>query len=367
MSSPEVVNPFSDEPVPEIAPVREGEHLDWVRIETFLRQELSDELRTDGEFKVQQFPNGAANLTYLVSFGDTELVLRRPPFGTLAPGAHDMGREFKVLSQLWKIFPKAPRAYLYCENPEIAGAEMFIMERRKGEVIRGIIPTSMRHHKDLGKRIGFALAAAIGELHLLNPEEVGLETLGRPEGFVLRQVTGWKKRWDLVSDQRFDQSMTDIYQKLEETLPDPQRVAFVHNDLKLDNCMFDPDEPDSVLAIFDWDMTTLGDPLIDVGTLLNYWPDPKDNPDIPRGGHTGLGLMGLPTRAEMVDYYAVNSNLDLSGIGWYEAFAQWKTATVLQQLHYRWKVGDSTDERMAVIADALPNFIEKAENLLAEF
>ena len=364
MQNQEIVNPFTDKPLPAIADVRRGEDLDWQVVEDYLRSELPKEIDTAGEFNVQQFPNGAANLTYLIIFGETELVLRRPPFGTLAPGAHDMAREFKVLSQLWKVFPKAPRAYLYCSKSEIAGAEMFVMQRCKGEVIRGVVPTSMRHHENFGNRIGFALASAIAEFHALNPKQIGLEKLGRPEGFVRRLVTGWKKRWDLVADDRYHQRMTGIHQKLEETLPKPQRVAFVHNDLKLDNCMFNPVNPDEVLAIFDWDMTTLGDPLIDIGTLLNYWPDPQDNPNAPRGGHSGLAQMGLPSRDEMINYYASKSNLDLSTIGWYEAFAQWKTATVLQQLHYRWKVGDSTDDRMALIADALPNFIEKAESLL---
>ena len=129
--------------------------------------------------------------------------------------------------------------------------------------------------------------------------------------------------------------------------------------------MFRPDNPDEVEAIFDWDMTTLGDPLIDLGTLLNYWPDPDDDPEITRGGHDGLGSVGLPKRSEIVEHYAQVSGLDLSRIGWYEAFGQWKTATVLQQLHYRWKVGDSKDERMALIADALPKFTETALALLS--
>ena len=359
------IDPYSDEPAPETAPVRIGEDLNWESIEEFLRRELPNSLDTSGVFMVRQFPNGAANLTYLISFGDTELVLRRPPFGTLAPGAHDMAREYKVLSRLWEIFPKAPRAYLFTEDQSIAGAEMFVMERREGEVIRGIIPPSMRHHVDLGQRLGFALTNAISEFHLLNPTDVGLEDLGKPDGFVERQVRGWKKRWDLVSDERYDQIMNDIHKKLSESLPIPQRVSFVHNDLKLDNCMFRPDHPDIVEAIFDWDMTTLGDPLIDLGTLLNYWPDPDDDPEAPRGGHDGLGSVGLPRRSELIDHYAQVSGLDLSEIAWYEAFAQWKTATVLQQLHYRWKVGDSTDERMALIADALPRFTETASRLLS--
>ena len=242
---------------------------------------------------------------------------------------------------------------------------MFVMERRVGEVIRGIVPRSMRHHDHLGDRIGRALASAVAEFHSLNPTDVELETLGKPDGFVLRQVEGWKKRWDLVSDERYHQGMNDVYAALISDLPEPQRVAFVHNDLKLDNCMFKADNPDEVHAIFDWDMTTLGDPLIDFGTLLNYWPDPDDDPDVVRGGHAGLNQIGLPSRSQLTKYYAEKSLLDLENIHWYEAFAQWKTATVLQQLHYRWKVGDSTDERMATIADAVPSFIQKSEELLS--
>tara|TARA_Y100000590_G_C15646488_1_gene987077 strand:- start:917 stop:1636 length:720 start_codon:yes stop_codon:yes gene_type:complete len=239
------------------------------------------------------------------------------------------------------------------------------MERRNGEVIRGVIPHSMRHHTDLGRRIGFALTDAISEFHLLDPSDVGLENLGKPDGFAERQVRGWKKRWDLVSDERYDAIMDEIHRKLSDSIPTPQRVSFVHNDLKLDNCMFRPDNPDEVEAIFDWDMTTLGDPLIDLGTLLNYWPDPDDDPEVTRGGHDGLGSVGLPKRSEIVEHYAQVSGLDLSHIGWYEAFGQWKTATVLQQLHYRWKVGDSKDERMALIADAIPKFTETALALLS--
>jgi Predicted aminoglycoside phosphotransferase len=279
-------------PAPETAPVRSGEDLNWEVIEDFLRRELPNNVDTSGPFMVQQFPNGAANLTYLISFGETELVLRRPPFGTLAPGAHDMAREYRVLSRLWKIFSKAPRAYVFTDDATIAGSDMFVMERRNGEVIRGVIPHSMRHHTDLGRRIGFALTDAISEFHLLDPSDVGLENLGKPDGFAERQVRGWKKRWDLVSDERYDTIMDEIHRKLSDSIPTPQRISFVHNDLKLDNCMFRPDNPDEVEAIFDWDMTTLGDPLIDLGTLLNYWPDPDDDPEVTRGGHDGLGSVG---------------------------------------------------------------------------
>jgi aminoglycoside phosphotransferase (APT) family kinase protein len=359
------VDPFRDAAPSELAAVRRGEELDWGRIETYLRSNLPDELDLTGSFEVMQFPNGAANLTYLICFGDLELVLRRPPFGTLAPGAHDMKREYKVLSRLWRQFDRAPRAFLFCDVAEVAGADFFVMERRRGEVIRGVIPEAMREHADVGQRIGIALVEAVADFHLLDPVECDLADLGRPEGFVERQVKGWKKRWDLVADPDHDAVMSAVYAHLEDSTPMAQRISLVHNDLKLDNCMFDPTDPDRVIAFFDWDMTTLGDPLIDLGTLLNYWPDPSDGDDV-RGGHPGMENMGLPTRAEVKEIYAERTGLDLSKAHWYEAFALWKTATVLEQLHHRWAMGDSTDDRMKTIAARVPTLAGEAARLLDE-
>ena len=360
------VDPFADEPAPELAPVRPGEDLDWSRIATYLRANLPrDALDPTGEFEVMQFPNGSANLTYLIRFGESELVLRRPPFGTLAPGAHDMKREYRVLSRLWRVFDAAPRAYLFCDDHEIGGADFFVMERRRGEVVRDVIPPPMRNHRNVGRRIGMALVDRIAEFHTVDPESADLGALGRPDGFVARQLNGWKQRWNLVADERYDGDMADIHAHLEDTRPEPQRVSLVHNDLKLDNCLFDPANPDRVTAFFDWDMTTLGDPLIDVGTLLNYWPDPSDADDEARFGHGSMDGMGLPSRAAVTDRYASRSGLDTTDIGWYEAFALWKSGTVLQQLHHRWKMGDSADPRMETVADALPRLIRSARRLLA--
>jgi aminoglycoside phosphotransferase (APT) family kinase protein len=359
------VDPFNDVAKPELDDVRSGEELDWDTIEAYLRSNLPDELDLTGVFEVKQFPNGAANLTYLIRFGEFELVLRRPPFGKLAPGAHDMKREYKVLSRLWRKFDRAPRALLFCQDPEIAGADFFVMERRCGEVIRGVIPETMRQHADVGRRTGIALIEAIADFHLLDPADCDLADLGRPEGFVERQVKGWKKRWDLVADPAQDEVMSLVHARLEASTPIAQRVSLVHNDLKLDNCMFDPTNPDRVIAFFDWDMTTLGDPLIDFGTLLNYWPEPTDR-GVPRGGHVGMDRMGLPSRAEVKEIYADRTGFDVSQASWYEAFALWKTATVVEQLHHRWVMGDSTDDRMEIIAARVPILAADAAALLDE-
>jgi aminoglycoside phosphotransferase (APT) family kinase protein len=347
----------------EVAPVRPGEQLDWPKLEAYLRAQLP-EVAGSGALEVMQFPNGSANLTYLLRFGPQELVLRRPPFGVVAPGAHAMKREYRVLSRLWRFFDRAPRAYLFCDDHAVIGSDFVVMERRRGEVIRGEIPPSMAHFPDVGRRIGFALVDAMADFHLLDPAACEMTDMGKPDGFARRQVEGWHTRWGLVRPDDGDPLMDEIPERLLATLPAPTKVSFVHNDIKLDNCQFDPANPDRVQSFFDWDMTTLGEPLVDLGTLLNYWPDPSDAPDAKRVSHEGMLHMGLPTRAEVVERYAERTGIDASTAGWYEAFAQWKTGVVIQQLHNRWKRGESTDPRMATIADRLPALAAGANGLL---
>ena len=352
---------------PEIAPVRAGERLDWPRLEAWLRPRLAEILPdVDGSLDVQQFPNGSANLTYLLRVGAHELVLRRPPMGQIAPGAHDMKREFKVLSRLWRRFDRAPRAYLFCDDQSVLGADFFVMERRRGEVVRTEIPESMRAHPDVGRRIAFALVDAMAELHVLDPAACDLADLGKPEGFVERQLAGWARRWELAKFDDSPAAVSALHDRLVREIPAPSRASIVHNDLKLDNCQFDPADPDRVASIFDWDMATLGDPLIDLGTLLNYWPDPADPPDASRASHPGLTLMELPTRAEITARYAARTGIDVAAVRWWEAFALWKTVVVVQQLHRRWVRGESTDPRMEHIADRIPSLVEAARHVLEQ-
>jgi aminoglycoside phosphotransferase (APT) family kinase protein len=350
---------------PETAPVRAGEELDRAALEAWLLPRLPGVLDgADGPIDVLQFPNGSANLTYLLRVGGHELVLRRPPLGQIAPGAHDMRREYKVLSRLWRQFDRAPRAYLLCDDPAVLGADFFVMERRRGEVVRTGIPARMRHHPDAGRRLGLALIDAMADLHGLDPAACELGDLGRPDGFVQRQLDGWAKRWQLARFEDSPAEMDALHARLARRVPAPGRVSIVHNDLKLDNCQFDPASPDRVTAIFDWDMTTLGDPLVDLGTLLNYWPDPGDPEETRRFSHPGLAEMGLPTRAELVARYAERAGADVTAVWWWEAFALWKTVVVVQQLHRRWVRGESTDPRMARIADRVPSLIAAARAVL---
>jgi aminoglycoside phosphotransferase (APT) family kinase protein len=346
--------------VPEVAPVREGEALDWARAEAWIRERMPG---LEGAFSVGQFPGGHANLTYLVRFGERELVLRRPPFGPVAPGSHDMVREYKVLSKLWEHLSTAPRAFLLCEDEEVVGARFFVMERRTGVVVRSGVPDALRRHPEVERRISFALIDAMADFHDVDYEAAGLADLGKPEGFVERQVAGWKRRWDRAKNVEIP-LFDEVHARLERTLPAPGRPSLVHNDLKLDNCQFDPADPDRVKSIFDWDMTTLGEPLADLGTLLGYWAQADDGED--RSPTNALTSQpGFPTRRELAERYAARRGADLSSIRWYEAFAIWKTAVVLQQIYIRWVKGQTQDARFEVLGTRVPMLVSLASDTLA--
>ena len=348
--------------VPELAPVRPGEGLPWARLEAYLVGHLD----IDGPMTVQQFPNGSANLTYLLTFGgEQHFVLRRPPFGVIAPGAHDMKREFRVLSRLWRSFDRAPRAYVFCDDHDVVGSDFVVSEYRSGVVVWASLPPSFAGLPDAARRAGFATVDALADLHLVDPAACDLETLGKPDGYLERQLGGWRKRWDLVATDDFDSAMSAAGDALLSALPVSPRPSLLHNDFKMDNCQFREGDADRVHSVFDWDMATLGDPLADMGTLLNYWPDPSDHPG-DRSLHVpGMETMGLPSRAEVVERYAARTGTDLSSIAWYEAFACWRTCVILQQLHQRYVRGESTDPRMADKGDNIAMLAERSLRIIS--
>lgn len=337
-----------------VIPVRPGDELDVEALDRYLR---SAQLGLDlpaGPPSVRQFATGRANLTYLVSFGGTRLVVRRPPRGTLAPGSHDMAREHHVLSRLGAAYPPAPHAHHLCDDPAVIGAPFVVIEYREGVVIEDEIPAAMAHHPDVARRVSRALVDAAADLHTVDAGAAGLADLGRPDGYGARQVAGWRDRWNRASGPDTaagaEPEMGSVADELARTVPSPSRVSVVHNDLKLDNCQFDPAEPDAVHSVFDWDMATLGDPLFDVGSLLVAM---ASNP-----------VWELSTD-EALARYAERSGIDVTGIGWYLAFATWRTAVVVQQLYNRYRSGDSTDDRLAGMGDLVPPLAERAAALLA--
>ena len=339
---------------PEVAPVRPGEELDWASLEVYLRAHLPE---MQGEFSVLQFPNGSANLTYLVRFGDEAVVVRRPPFGAIATGAHDMRREHTVLSRLHAAYPRAPLGLHYCADESVIGAHFLVSEYRTGVVVWDRVPEQLDVGPDPGRRIGFAVVDALADLHLVDHEACGLGDLGRPDGYLARQVGGWQRRWEAVAlDGRG--TLDRVGTLLARHLPESGPAALVHNDFKVDNCQFAAGDPDVVASVFDWDMATLGDPLTDLGTLLNYWPDGTT----PADGVPGVEHVGLPRRDEVVQRYAARTGQDLTraDVAWYEAFGCWKTAVILQQLYVRHLRGESTDDRMTARGEQVGRIADRA-------
>ncbi|TQV83784.1 phosphotransferase family protein [Denitrobaculum tricleocarpae] len=328
---------------PELRETRADERLDLTRLEPYLRSHLPDAV---GGISVLQFGGGHANLTYMITIGAREWVLRRPPLGPVAPGAHDMKREHRVLSRLHEAFPLAPRSYLLCDDPRILGAEFQIMERRRGIAIREKVPPQYDDLPELRQRIGDMLTAKLVEFHRVDPAAVGLDSLGKPEGFLQRQLGGWAKRWQAAKDR--DLATVDrLVARLQADLPASQAASLVHNDYKLDNMLLDPDDPAVPTALLDWDMCTRGDPLSDLGLLLNYWAEPGDDPACHSVSAMPTWTGGFPSREDAVERYAQLSGLDLSGWRWYHAFGIFKMVVVIQQIYIRYLRGQTADPRFA--------------------
>lgn len=338
----------------DTAPIRPEERFDDTRVAAYLRAELPH-LVADGPIEFAQFPGGAANLTYLARTRDVELVLRRAPLGPVAKGAHDMEREYRVLSELWRVFPKAPRAYHYCADAEVMGKPFFVMERRVGFVVRHLWPAAFGEDSAPRRRTAESLVDTLAYLHLVDPNAVGLGDLGRPDGFVRRQVTGWMGRWNAAATRELP-AMEQAAALLEDAVPDPQAVTILHNDYKLDNTMISNEG--EVVAVFDWDMATQGDPLVDLGTLLAYWPDPEA-PTYPIFGERAVVLAPYLSKTEVVQRYQELTSFDLSSVRFYEGLALYRIAVIIEQIYARYTAGQTSDprfERMepvpSVLADA---------------
>jgi len=339
----------------DVAAVRAGEELDAAKLEAYLRTQVPG---LDGEMEILQFPGGHANLTYCIRFGERELVVRRPPLGPVAPKSHDMAREFKVLTALDGIFAPAPKAYALCEDPSIIGATFIVMERCRGTVPRGEVPADLDVAPDARKRMCWALVDTLADFHSIDYRAAGLADLGRPEGFAERQVEGWKGRFDAAKHEESPEFYAH-YEWLRANLPKSTRASLVHNDYKFDNTMFERGNPDKIVAVLDWDMTTLGDPLMDLGTLLGYWIEAND-PPLRAPGAAMTAQPGFATRAELAERYAERRGIDVATIDWYEAFALWKIAVIIQQIYIRYVRGQTQDERFAQLGTRVPYLVKLA-------
>ena len=340
---------------PELIAVRPDERIERDRLEPYLRAHLPG---AEGPLEIAQFSGGHANLTYLLRFGAREFVLRRPPLGPVAATAHDMAREHRVLSVLHRAFALAPECYLHCADRDIIGAEFMVMERRRGFVIRADLPERLRGDAVLARRIGEMVVDSLADFHMVDPAAVGLEGLGRPEGFARRQVEGWTGRWHAAKDREVP-GMDRLAGWLAANIPEAQATTLVHNDYKLDNMLVANDDPAHAVAVLDWDMCTRGDPLMDLGYLLVFWPQADDPPAWQAAAAAPMWRDGFPTRAEAVARYAARCGFAVRDVAWYHAFGAFKLAVVLQQIYIRWLRGQTRDSRFADMDARVAALIDK--------
>jgi len=346
----------------DVIEVRSDETFDENKVAEFLRDKLEG---GDQPLSVRQFGGGAANLTYLLTFGDTyEYVLRRPPLGPVAPSAHDMAREYKVLSVLHKVFPYAPRAFVFSDDESIIGAPFFVMERRQGTVVRRSLPEHYANMSSAPRQMSEALVDALADFHAIDYSALGLDDLGKPDGFIERQIDGWYRRWH-KSKQDDNENMDSVYQWLKDNLPQSMDSTLVHNDYKLDNTMFADDDPSKMIAIFDWDMCTLGDPLSDVGALLTYWTQADDPPLVQLTTTMPVGDYGFLTRQELAERYAEKSGRDLSDISFYHALGVFRLTVIAQQIYIRYVRGQTKDERFAGLGQVVEALAQTAQLVTA--
>ena len=348
-------------PTPELIEVRPDEEIDIASLQHWIDGRLPG---SEVVPEVRQFARGKANLTYLIRYdgrsGASEYVLRRPPLGPVAPSSHDMEREYRVLSTLWRAFPLAPRAYLFCGDESVLGAPFFIMERRHGIVVQQVVPPGFGggEDPDANRNLSEVVVDTLADFHAVDRTAAGLADLGRPDGFLERQVSGWIRRWEASRDTDIPvaESVAEWLTRHRPASPTP---TLVHNDWRLDNMAVAEDDPSRCVAVYDWDMCTSGDPLADLGTVMAVWYDADEAP---------AALNPMPTttpgfldRRTAVARYAARSGRDVSDFGWYLVFGTFKMAVVLQQIYIRWKRGQTEDERFAMLGEGARHLFELAE------
>ncbi len=325
------------------APVRAGEELSLEPLKEYLHRQLPD---VSGALTIEQFPHGHSNLTYLLRLGVREFVLRRPPFGNRVASAHDMGREFRMLSRLHHVFTAAPRPVHYCEDESIIGCPFYLMERRHGLILRKKLPAGMTIDADLARRMSCALIDNLASLHAIDYQAAGLSDMGKPDGYVQRQVVGWIKRYGQAQTSTVP-TIDGVAIWLSEHLPLETGATVIHNDFKYDNVMFDAADLTKIVAVLDWEMATIGDPLMDLGTSLGYWVEATDPVPLQQAAFGPTALPGSLTRRELVDRYQERTGAMVPDATFYYCFGLFKLAVIVQQIYARFARGHTTDPRFA--------------------
>jgi aminoglycoside phosphotransferase (APT) family kinase protein len=345
-------------------PVRKGEELNLAVLEQFLRSNIEN--LPNSSLELLQFSAGHSNLTYQIKMGEWEAVLRRPPLGPVAPKAHDMEREFKIISELHSVFSVTPKPVLFSNQEEIVGSPFFIMERKNGIVIDTSFPEEITVTEELCHRLSEVMVDKLVQLHGINYKETGLGAISKPEGFTERQVHGWISRYERAKTDEIN-AVESLKKWLAGNIPIQQDAAVIHYDYKFNNAMFNESLSD-MAGLFDWEMATVGDPLADLGVAMGYWNQADDPDELKKGQGTASITVneGFFSRKQFIELYAKKSGRDVSNMNFYLTFAYFKLAVICQQIYYRYKKGQTNDYRFANFNDKVKTLIEHAARVASE-
>jgi aminoglycoside phosphotransferase (APT) family kinase protein len=338
-------------------PIRQGEELDTSAIENYLREHLPN--LPEENLNIEQFSFGKSNLTYQLKMGDWEAVLRRPPLGPVAPKAHDMEREYKILKEISPHFGAAPEPYLFADE-SVIGSPFFVMERKRGIVLDTDFPEGITPSIKICRSLSETMVNHLVELHSIDYTKTRLTEMTKPEGFMERQVIGWIRRYERAETD-IVQGVEQLKQWMIKNVSESETPAIIHYDYKLNNSMFN-EELTEMVGLFDWEMTTVGDPLADLGVAMSYWIQPDDSDLLKKGmGKPPVTVTsGFMTRDEFMEHYAKKSGRDLANMNFYQTFAYFKLAVICQQIYYRWKKGQTKDSRFAHLDAFVSSLIQYA-------
>jgi aminoglycoside phosphotransferase (APT) family kinase protein len=292
--------------------------------------------------EVRQFPGGASNLTYLLRYPDRELILRRPPGGHRAASAHDMRREYRVQNAVRPVFPYVPTMHAFCDDESVLGGDFYVMDRLPGLILRGDLPPGLTLDPTAAMNLSTELIDRLVDLHRIDVEKVGLADLGKGAGYIGRQVRGWSERFRKARTENVP-DFAEVMAWLEANQPPEVRICLIHNDYRFDNVVLAGRDELRVTGILDWEMATLGDPLMELGSTLSYWVQADDDEVMKASRRQPTHVPGMLTREEVVDYYLDRAGLDIDDWTFYEVYGLFRLAAVLQQIYYRYHTGGTTN------------------------
>ncbi|MCS0630508.1 phosphotransferase family protein [Telluria mixta] len=348
--------------IDEARELRDEDRLDAGRLDAYLKSVIPG---LEGTPSIRQFHGGASNLTYLIAYGGRAMVLRRPPPGATGAGAHDMLREAAVMAALRPHYPYVPAILARCEDADVIGTPFYVMERLEGVILRSDMPPGLGLDADGVRRLCTTFLDRLVDLHAIDTSEPRIAAFGKGAGYVARQLAGWTGRWDRAATAGVD-PYADVVEWLRARQPaNDSRLCVIHNDYRFDNVVLDPADPLRIVGVLDWEMATIGDPLMDLGGALAYWVEADDDPAFKALRRQPTHEAGMLTRREAIAYYGARTGMDVSDFAFYEVFGLFRLMVILQQIYRRYALGQTTNEQFAGFDGFVRCLGERCRRLIA--